>query len=115
MTEITQGLIVSGLGLLITFASLGLLILVIVVLNKLFPYKEEAEKGEGDNNAETAVVIETAVSGDEDTELAVVIAAALSITQSQTGSSLGASLLEGRSSFWGTRQASSMTHNLQRK
>ncbi len=36
MSELTQGLQLSVLGLLITFASLGLLILVMVVLREMF-------------------------------------------------------------------------------
>jgi len=114
LNEITQGLIVSGLGLLITFASLGLLIGIITLLNKLFPYKEEAAEGEEESVEIVPVLESTTESGDE-AELAAVISAALTAARSQSGSSLGASLMESRSPFWGARQVSSMTRNLQRK
>ena len=37
MNEINQGLILSGIGILITFSSLGILILVILLLKTFFP------------------------------------------------------------------------------
>lgn len=37
MNEINQGLILSGIGILITFSSLGILILVILLLKTIFP------------------------------------------------------------------------------
>ncbi len=40
MTEIGQGLTLSGIGILITFSALGILILLILVLKTLFPVKE---------------------------------------------------------------------------
>ncbi len=40
MTEIGQGLTLSGIGILITFSALGILILLIMVLKTLFPVKE---------------------------------------------------------------------------
>ena len=39
MGEIGQGLTLSGIGILITFSALGILILLIVVLKALFPVK----------------------------------------------------------------------------
>ena len=39
MTEIGQGLILSGIGILITFSALGILILVIFSLKVIFPEK----------------------------------------------------------------------------
>jgi len=43
VTEFGQGLILSGIGLLITFAALGILILVIIALKSLFPSPVSAE------------------------------------------------------------------------
>ena len=37
MNEINQGLILSGIGILITFSALGILILVILLLKTIFP------------------------------------------------------------------------------
>ena len=37
MNEIGQGLVLSGIGIVITFSALGILILVIILLKKMFP------------------------------------------------------------------------------
>ena len=39
MNEIGQGLSLSGIGILITFSALGILILLILILKALFPVK----------------------------------------------------------------------------
>jgi len=40
LNEIGQGLSLSGIGILITFSALGILILLILILKALFPAKE---------------------------------------------------------------------------
>ena len=40
MNELGQGLALSGIGILITFSALGILILLIVILKTLFPERE---------------------------------------------------------------------------
>ena len=51
MSEISQGLSLSGIGILITFSALGILILLILLLKVLFPEKgddlrtDKSEKG----------------------------------------------------------------------
>lgn len=37
MNEIGQGLVLSGIGILITFSALGVLILIILLLKRIFP------------------------------------------------------------------------------
>jgi hypothetical protein len=45
MNEFTQGLTLSGIGILITFSSLGILILLILALKALFPERiSEADR-----------------------------------------------------------------------
>lgn len=41
MNELGQGLALSGIGILITFSALGILILLIVILKILFPERSE--------------------------------------------------------------------------
>ena len=41
MSELGQGLSLSGIGILITFSALGILILLILVLKALFPEKDD--------------------------------------------------------------------------
>ena len=46
MNEIGQGLILSGIGIVITFSSLGILILLIVLLKTIFPAGQAGRKDE---------------------------------------------------------------------
>jgi hypothetical protein len=48
LSEIGQGLLLSGIGILITFAALGILILLIVVLKALFPVQDSRERDKTD-------------------------------------------------------------------
>ena len=41
MNELGQGLSLSGIGILITFSALGILILLILILKALFPVKDD--------------------------------------------------------------------------
>lgn len=97
MTElIWQGLQVSVLGMGLTFAALGLLILTMMVLERLFRVREEAD------SAEVA-----AVSTAEEDEVAVAIAVALNHLQArdQDTSDLGAKLEAGRGAWWQKSQS----------
>jgi Na+-transporting methylmalonyl-CoA/oxaloacetate decarboxylase gamma subunit len=57
LNEINQGLILSGIGILITFSALGILILVIQLLKTLFPpegrVRESVPIGEGPGKSQT--------------------------------------------------------------
>ncbi len=57
MNEINQGLILSGIGILITFSALGILILVILLLKTVFPpegrVRESVPKGEEPGASQT--------------------------------------------------------------
>jgi len=44
LNEIGQGLILSGIGIVITFSSLGILILLIVLLKAIFPTVQSVRK-----------------------------------------------------------------------
>ncbi len=43
MNEIGQGLVLSGIGILITFSALGVLILIILLLKRIFPVTRVSE------------------------------------------------------------------------
>lgn len=95
--DFQTGLMVSVVGLSITFLALFIFIGVIMLLKALFPYKaEEPEGGDDDNDAEP-VMIET--SGAEDEEVAAAVAAVMYV-RGRRSNSLGASLTEGHSPFW---------------
>ena len=92
MTElIKQGLEISALGMGLTFAALGLLILAMFVLEKLFRVQDEVKPPE----AEEAPAANQA-------EIIAAIAAALHHFQEEDGRSpnLGANLEQGRSAWW---------------
>ncbi|MFQ5419648.1 MAG: OadG family transporter subunit [Anaerolineae bacterium] len=92
---IKQGLEISVLGMGLTFAALGLLIVAMLLLERLFREGEEE-----------ALVVDTAVSPlttpatENDAEIAAAIAAALAHWQAQPQSSLGETLHQPRSRWW---------------
>jgi Na+-transporting methylmalonyl-CoA/oxaloacetate decarboxylase gamma subunit len=43
LNEIGQGLVLSGIGIVITFSALGILILIILLLKRMFPVRGAAE------------------------------------------------------------------------
>jgi sodium pump decarboxylase gamma subunit len=88
---IWQGLQVSVLGMGLTFAALGLLILAMMALERLFRIHEEADSVEV-----------TAVSPAEEDEVAVAIAVALNYlhARDRDTSDLGANLKAGRGAWW---------------
>jgi sodium pump decarboxylase gamma subunit len=90
-SDFSTGLVVSGVGLLITFTALLIFIGVIIALKAIFPYKEEAGEDEEEVSA--------AVSDNNDEELAAAIAAVLHLRKRRS-SQLGSALAEGKSTFW---------------
>ena len=83
----TQGLTLSLIGMGITFAALGVLILVIVVLKWLFPVKAPARSGE---------------AGSDERERVVALAAAWHYLRAEENSSpaLGNLLAGPRGAWW---------------
>lgn len=91
MTDFQTGLLISAVGLLVTFTALGIFIGVMVLLQKLFPVKEE--KAETAIEETKPVEIVTGVeSGVEEIAAAL---AAVSYLRSQRAGQLGATLLSG--------------------
>ena len=91
--DFQTGLVVSGVGLAITFLALLIFVGVIMALKALFPYKEEVSE-----ESETEEVYDTASETNEE-EAAAAIAAVLYFRQRRS-SQLGSALSEGKSSFW---------------
>jgi len=91
LTDFQTGLLISAVGLLVTFTALGIFIGVMVLLQKLFPVKEE--KAETAIEETKPVEIVTGVeSGVEEIAAAL---AAVSYLRSQRAGQLGATLLSG--------------------
>ena len=53
MSELSQGLSISGIGILITFSALGILIGLIILLKALFPMRD-GESGRGEKLLESS-------------------------------------------------------------
>jgi Na+-transporting methylmalonyl-CoA/oxaloacetate decarboxylase gamma subunit len=91
-SDFSTGLMVTVVGLSITFLALFIFIGVIMLLKVLFPYKEEAaEVEESSQSNDTACI--------EDEEVAAAIAAVVFL-RGQRSSQLGSALIEGKSKFW---------------
>jgi sodium pump decarboxylase gamma subunit len=93
-SDFSNGLMVSVIGIVITFTALLIFVGVIYLLKAIFPYKEEQieEDEKGEAPAETA---ERA----DDLELTAAIAA-VTYLRAHRSSQLGSALVEGKSSFW---------------
>ncbi len=114
MSDLSQGLIVSVLGISITFLALALFILVMVVLQKLFPYKDEkveALEEVGTPAGTIEIVNETVV---EEEEVAAAVAVALAYFKQRRQSQLGAALAQGHSAWWSAHRAAANQGILQK-
>lgn len=93
MDNIQTGLMVSAIGLIVTFSALGVFIGVIVLLQKLFPPKPETEEPEKEQPV--AVMSETSKEDEESDEALVAVLAAAAYLRSRRSGQLGSSLLAG--------------------
>ena len=99
MNPIVQGLEITVLGLLVTFTALGIFILVMLVLKRIF--REKPKTGDAQDIAEAASMVEVSTSEvEDDSEVIAVIAAAIAYMKSKTFSTLGVSLESGKSTWW---------------
>jgi Na+-transporting methylmalonyl-CoA/oxaloacetate decarboxylase gamma subunit len=112
MDPITQGLSLSAVGLTLSFLSMGLFILTIVVLQRIFPPKQHTDDKE--EGGEIPAV--TTQATDEEGQVVAAIAVAVSYARSKGQSQLGQSLQGGRSSWWiANRMSSIQDEGLHRK
>ena len=98
MNTISQGLVLSGVGLLVAFTAMASFILIIIVLQILFPARPKREGGEAAVEEVPETAAQTVVS--EEGPLVAAIAVALISAREKAGSSLGAALKSGRSAWW---------------
>jgi hypothetical protein len=102
VTDFQMGLVVSGVGLTITFFSLGIFIGVIVILQKLFPPKPKEAEGVDEGSQEPVAAL-AGNSDDSDAELVAALATVAYLRSRRSGQ-LGASLLAGPGPFRTSRQ-----------
>jgi Na+-transporting methylmalonyl-CoA/oxaloacetate decarboxylase gamma subunit len=100
LSDFQTGLLISVVGLVVTFSALLIFVGVIVLLQKLFPVKAEKEE-EGQFAEETVSTVVTETSADDSDEIAAAIAA-VSYLRSQRAGQLGASLLYGPGPYRGS-------------
>jgi sodium pump decarboxylase gamma subunit len=114
LSPIAQGLEVSLLGIVITFLALGIFILIMVVLKRLFPAADQEIKAQV---VEAAPAAEEAIveSADGEGEIIAAIAAALAISRSRQQRSLGDSLLDGRGGWWTVHRIDSRLGKVQKR
>jgi hypothetical protein len=106
MNKFGQGLEVSLLALIITFLALGVFILVMVVLQRIFPPPvEEEEKETEPGQEETPLVSLTIADESEEGAVAAAIVAALTYYQAAGRVQLGSALREGRGAWWVSRRS----------
>ena len=94
MDTIQSGLVISAVGLIITFTALGIFIGVIVLLQKLFPPKAQEEVIE---EVQPVAAI-TEESSDSD-EAVVALLAAAAYLRSRRSNQLGSALVTGHGPY----------------
>ena len=100
MSDFSTGLMISLVGLLITFAALGIFIGLIYLLKTLFPFKEEVEEVAVEAAAEPVAAVTTE---DDSDEIAAAVAA-VSYLRSRRAGQLGTALLSGFGPFRTSRK-----------
>jgi sodium pump decarboxylase gamma subunit len=101
LSDIMQGLSISIVGLLITFTALGIFILIMIVLQRIFPPKPQKEEEE--NGPESVIEIyqrQDTYQADNDQAVIAAISAAISHFQTNKKSNLGANLIGGHGRWW---------------
>lgn len=96
MTDFQTGLMISVIGLVVTFTSLGIFIGIIVLLKKLFPVKAKKTETKVATIAEPAEAI---IQTEDDSENIAAALAAVTYLRSRRTGQLGAALLSGPGPF----------------
>jgi hypothetical protein len=110
-----QGLSISIIGLFITFFALGVFILLMIVLQRIFPPKTEVEE---EPEAEPVIQIELEQASskpEKETEMAAAISAAVSYFQAASQPSLGSNLEGGRGRWWSANRPAAARSSSSRK
>jgi Na+-transporting methylmalonyl-CoA/oxaloacetate decarboxylase gamma subunit len=92
LSDFQTGLVISGIGLSVTFLALLIFIGVMVLLQKLFPVKKEKTE---EQPVEDVNLVEISVNSDGDMEEIIAALAAVAFIHAQRAGQLGASLLSG--------------------
>jgi sodium pump decarboxylase gamma subunit len=99
LSAIGQGVLLLVIGMAILFAAMGLLILVMVILERIFRTRRLVPE-EGEPNATETDSKLARDTGDEEVAAAIAVALAHLRSLELDRSGLGAALEEGRGSWW---------------
>jgi sodium pump decarboxylase gamma subunit len=99
-----EGLLLSGAGLAVTFLALGLLIVIIVLLNRVFGGRTAPAEPATEPAAVSPV---EAAEADDLAEVAAAVAAAVTVLRAaeQPAGALGSALESGPGRWWGALSA----------
>lgn len=111
---ISQGLLISAVGLIVAFTSMASFILVIILLQKVFPPRAEAETAESPDAVEAAEQFIAAKDDDEEAIVAAIVVA-IDSARAKVQSKLGAELQMGRSNWWAANVLSARQETVLRK
>ena len=115
MNPYLQGLQVSLSALIITFLALGVFILIMILLQRLFPAQAEEGQESGDAPEEEFVLTVTSTDESEEGAVAAAIATALNFFQGAGREQLGGALREGRGDWWVSRRAQASQGKVDRR
>jgi sodium pump decarboxylase gamma subunit len=113
MTPMIEGFYISLLGMMITFLALGIFILIMVVLKKLFPQQNEEVSAQQVDET-PALVVETADMSAEGAVIAA-IAAAIVCTRFSGRGGLGDTLNQPRGRWWAARRTEASLGDVKRR
>jgi sodium pump decarboxylase gamma subunit len=114
MNDIMQGWALTIVGILVAFTFMAVFILIMVVLKRLFPYKEDVEATQPETAVQNPVAL--VESNEPDEAVIAAIAAAVAVARARRAPGIGANLLAGRGSWWAAnRMAAQQDVDLVRK
>lgn len=114
MTDLMKGLSIFFWGWGVSFVAMAVFMGLILLLRKIFPYKEAEVEVKEKIEVEETVVVEAETSS-EDEEIVAAITAAIGHLRARSQNRLGGSLNEGRGKWWLANRLSARETNPLRK
>lgn len=107
MSDFSQGLSISVVGILITFFSLGVFILIMILLQRVFPPEKITEKEVEEDEPVVQIELDQNTGiGDQGGAIVAAIMVAINYYQTVNQPILGANLEAGRGRWWMTNRIS---------
>jgi Na+-transporting methylmalonyl-CoA/oxaloacetate decarboxylase gamma subunit len=103
-SNITDGLLISAIGIAVAFTFMGIFILTMVVLQRLFPAKKEDITIVTAEPVAAEPILITIEEDDEEQAIVAAIVVAMNHARAQRMSTLGSGLEAGRGVWWVANQ-----------